>query len=147
MARFAEAVAWTGTESTFNIFVVGDADAVTVPEGLTQPDQVSVYPLEQDDEPDPAWSPCREYDLAYDELPADAESVVRATLSGAVASGARLAWAAFEGSFSFDHLLTSDVATQVYGVADASGVQLALDDDVRASGVWAERLARARGSV
>ena len=42
--------------------------------------------------------------------------------------------------FHFDHLLTPDVADQVYGIADASGLATALDDAHRASDLWALEL-------
>ncbi len=144
---FEAAVAWTGTESTLIVFAVGDTADVSVPEHLTQPDALSVYPLDQDEGADPAWSPCREYDVTYDRLPSDVAAVVHGLLSSAVANGARLAWAAFEGSFAFDHLLTPDVASQVYGLAYPDGVEVAVDDAVRASAGWADRVAVARARL
>lgn len=58
-----------------------------------------------------------------------------------------VAWAAFEGSFSFDHLLTADIANQVYAVADTRGAAVAVDDQARASAAWADRVARARAAA
>ncbi len=50
------------------------------------------------------------------------------------------AWCAFEGSFSFDHLLSADVAKQVYAAADAAGAHLAIDDRTRYSAEWSDRV-------
>ena len=74
-------------------------------------------------------------------LPADLESVITAWLGASIKAGAAVAWFAFEGSFDFGHILTADVASQVYAVGDERGYELALDADVRHSRGWARELA------
>jgi hypothetical protein len=72
---------------------------------------------------------CRvvEYDFRFDEVPPDFESFMTQCPHAAMASDADVAWFGFEGSFSFAHLLTSDIANQIYGVIDRDGVALASD--------------------
>lgn len=49
---------------------------------------------------------CREYDLIYDEVPRDLDSILAARIAAAILAGADLAWFGFEGSFDFEHILT-----------------------------------------
>lgn len=147
MTRFADAVAWAGSESVLNIFLLGGPVMVSVPADLTQPASVEMYPLERDSDDEDLWPPCREVDLTYPTLPHDVEQILTRVTGAAVAGGAVVAWAAFEGSFSFDHLLTADIANQVYAVADTRGAAVAVDDQARASAAWADRVAQARAAA
>lgn len=74
---------------------------------------------------------CREYDLTYDVAPLDLEAVVRSWIASAMLAGADFAWFGFEGSFDFKHILTSDLADQVFAVGSPDATHLALDDDYR----------------
>ncbi|MEU0094888.1 hypothetical protein [Kribbella sp. NPDC006257] len=142
MSELVEAITWLGTEAVLCLFVVGDAAVVSqapVVSGVEAPRVVKSYYL---DDPDARLGGrvVYEHDLVFSAVPANLESLVRTWLDAAVDAGAELAWFAFEGSFHFDHLLTPDVADQVYGIADASGLATALDDAHRASDLWTRAL-------
>lgn len=147
MSGFTDAVSWLPGEATLDIFVVheGAPPRLAVPAALSQPRPIRPFRLEEG-EGDRLLGPrtCTEFNLVYDVVPPDVADVLEAVLIDVVHQGALLAFGAFETSFSFEHFLTADIAEQVYAVADASGVDLALDDDRRSSSEWADRLERAR---
>jgi hypothetical protein len=84
-----------------------------------------------------------EYDLSFDEVPSNLDALLTRCLRAARDSGADVAWFGFEGSFEFAHLLTADIANQIYAVIDSDGVALASDATLP-SVAWQERIARAR---
>ncbi len=150
MSRFEDAISWLPGEVSLELFVVHGGASLTlaVPAHLTQPQRVRVFPLEEEEGRHLLGARvCTEYGLLYTSVPAHVAEIVAAVLSEALALGSPVAWGAFEGSFHFDHLLTADIADQVYAVADASGVDLALDDDRRHSAPWADRVASARRQI
>lgn len=149
MSRLAEALAWSGRDTTLSLFVIKPAGRTM--DGFTRlvptlPDAIRRYDLEDLDDRLPGWS-CTEIDLIFEELPADLETIVRAWIGAALSSGATLVWFAFEGSFDLDHILTSDIADQVFAVGSAQGVYLAIDDEVRDGKQWARWLAHLRSKV
>ncbi len=148
MSAFQQAVAWSGSGATLSLFGIWP----NLPSGEprvspdAQPRSVKRYVLEDLDSVLPSGEVV-EFDLAYDDLPADIENVLRAWLSASLSSGAAVAWFAFEGTFSGEHLLTADVASALYGVADADGVEVAVDDTVRHGRRWRARVENARRRV
>jgi hypothetical protein len=149
MSRLVEAITWLGPDAVLCLFVVGEAAVVSqapVVTGAEAPRAVKSYYLEDPDE-------CLggrvvyEHDLVFSAVPGNLESVVRSWLDAAVDAGAEVAWFAFEGSFHLDHLLTRDIADQVYGVADAGGLATALDDSRREGDIWALELEDRRLSL
>jgi len=151
VSEFTEAIAWDGVEATAIVFLIhpeGQKVEPSVPAALTQPKKIRFFALEEDEnERILGDRVCSEYSFVYDDVPSDVDGVIRGVLQDALDGGAQVAWAAFEGSFSFDHLLTSDIAEQVYAVADSSGVHLAIDDEVRSSADWTDRVTRLGTSV
>jgi hypothetical protein len=146
MSRLIDAISWDG--QTVSLILVGlwphgTQPQLSAPTGVTAPDEIRRYELEDSQGFTPDFH-CVELDLVFSSLPDDVEQVVNAWLRVAVDSGATLTWFAFEGSFDFEHLLTPDVADQVFGVADAVGVSTALDDAHREGEAWTTRLAEAR---
>lgn len=143
-----EAVSWSGVETTLSLFIVWpSADRPLLePEGVSLPDSVQSFDLE-DVDAHLAGRALQEIDLVYGAFPADVGAIVDRWLSAAIAGGAELAWFAFEGSFDFEHLLTEDVADQIYGVADRAGVTVAVDDGYRSSRGWTDILAIKRASL
>jgi hypothetical protein len=83
-----------------------------------------------------------EYDFVYDALPSKLGSLIEACLRGVRAAGAEVAWFGFEGSFDFGCLLASEIANQVYAIADSDGVALA-SDAMLVSMEWCDRVAQA----
>jgi hypothetical protein len=62
-------------------------------------------------------------------------------------AGAELAWFGFEGSFNYEHLLTPDIARQIYAVVDSIGAATSLEDGSRDLPEWHERVGRARAQL
>jgi hypothetical protein len=83
-----------------------------------------------------------EYDVHLSSLPLNLGGCLSMLLAWAHSSGAVVAWFGFEGSFHFDHLLTGDIANQVYALVDAEGVALADSQDLT-SAFWRARVERA----
>lgn len=123
------------------MFVASDSKSAISIEGLAPPPvEVRTYLLE--DERDVLAGYVWEYDVIYREVPADLQRVIRQCLQAAQSAGAHVAWFAFEGSFHFDHLLTKEIANQVYAVCDEEGVSIASDDELD-SKQWQTRIVRA----
>ena len=143
-----EAVSWSGVDTTLSLFVVWPSAGTPVlePEGVSMPDDLQSFDLD-DVDGHLAGRALQEIDLVFRAFPDDVGSVVHRWLSAAIETGAELAWFAFEGSFDFEHLLTEDVADQIYGVADRAGVTVAVDDGYRSSRGWTDILAIKRASL
>lgn len=148
MSKLLAALSWSGRDTMLSLFVAfpGDPTHVLPPDRRSQPDAVRTYELEDLDGRLPGLSVV-EYDLTFDAPPPDLEAVVRGWLQMAIAAGASLAWFAFEGSFDFEHLLTPDIADQIYAVATPEGEELALADDRREGPDWVRSLEAARGAL
>ncbi|MFG1895501.1 hypothetical protein ACGFIP_15925 [Micromonospora zamorensis] len=84
--------------------------------GGTAPTEVQTYSLEQEEPGSFRYACVTEFDLVFDELPADLGGYLQACLSAACSASANVVWLGFEGSFHFDDILTEAVAPQVYGV-------------------------------
>lgn len=84
-----------------------------------------------------------ECDAEFDRVPGRLDEYLAACLQEARKAGAEVAWFGFEGSFDFKFLLTGDVASQIYAVADADGISIATDDTLTAE-PWKVRVLRAR---
>jgi hypothetical protein len=140
VSRLTDALSWSGRDVTLIIFALwrSDPGVVHPPDGAhTSPTRVRTYHM---DDPDQYSIPlrCREYDLVFNQLPGDIPEIVTSWLAAMLRSGAEVAWFAFEGSFDFKHLLTADIANQVFAVADSAGISLALSDEYRESMTWAD---------
>jgi hypothetical protein len=106
--------------------------------GGTAPAEVQTYLLERDD---PGWFPhpvVTEYDLVFDELPADLHGYLEHCLRVASAAAGTVAWLGFEGSFHFDDILRDVSAPQTYGLG-APGTEpvVAPDLDALRTPQWA----------
>lgn len=150
MSRFTDAVSWSGRGVTLSLFAVFPADGPSaLPEragGQVLAQAVRRYRLEDLDRR-LGGRQCYEYDLAFDAVPPDTEALVSAWLGAALEAGAELAWFAFEGSFDFDHILTADVASQVFAVGSSAGIEVAIEDPVRTAAGWAAKIVAAREGV
>lgn len=148
MSRLLAALAWSGRDTMLSLFVAFPRDGsrrLLQPNGVSTPRTVRIYEMENLDDRLPRLS-FVEYDLTYDDPPSDLDLVVRGWLQAAVSAGASLAWFGFEGSFDLEHLLSPEVADQVYAVATAEGEELALDDERREGPDWPVSLGAARRS-
>ncbi|WP_127476384.1 hypothetical protein [Microbacterium sulfonylureivorans] len=138
---------WPGTEAMLSLFVVrrGPADLELTVDAAPapRPDTVRQYEMMPGDSGSTIGE-VREYDLRFNELPPDLTGLVSAWLESAIGGGAEVAWFGFEGSFSYEDLLSDDIASSIFAVASRSGIYLALDDDFRSSSEWVERLGEIR---
>lgn len=148
MGTIADALAWSGTGAMLSMFVVSKSDSLFELAALPlepAPIRTSTYVLDDEDNVLPGRRVV-EYDLSFAEVPSNIDVLLTAYLRGAHRSGADLAWFGFEGSFDFGHLLTADIANQIYAVIDSDGVALASDATL-SSAAWEERVARAGGQL
>ncbi|MEU1540338.1 hypothetical protein ABZ461_19905 [Actinacidiphila glaucinigra] len=134
-----------------NVFVVG-AGNTPLPEeafhlaGMV-PDAFLPFPLlEQPEAIEPLG--LVSYDLDFDDTSLDLCEYTRAVLKRACADTPAVAWAAFEGTFNYDELLTDQVAHQVYGYC-ATGTEPVVEWDTAAlrGEEWRQRIAKARAAL
>ncbi len=139
MTRLTDAIAWSGRDVTLSLFVAFPSRAtplVSSPAEVPEARLIRHYDLEDLDHHLSGRS-CYEYDLIYDEVPPDLEAIAHSWIAAALVAGADFAWFGFEGSFDFEHILTSDVANQLFAVGASEGTELALDDEYREGPEWA----------
>jgi hypothetical protein len=145
--HIVDALGWSGSGYTVNVFVVTDSPTPPLPRfetGTMHPSSVRSYYLE-DEERVLGGLRTYEYDLDFKELPGELRSYLEECLRQACDGGAKLAWLGFEGSFSFDYLLADQVADQIYGVcATGSEPTVVLDDATLVSASWKTELSRFR---
>ncbi|MCP4964922.1 MAG: hypothetical protein GY926_06765 [bacterium] len=145
MPKLEEMIAWSGSGATLSLFAVV-APAVELTPSMSAagfiPKEVRQYELEP--LTGRAGHLVVEHDALFDIVPSRLVEYLAGCLDQAVAGGAMVAWFGFEGSFHFDHLLTPDVADQVYGVADGSGVAVVSEADQLSDEGWRSRVATAR---
>jgi hypothetical protein len=148
MDRLRAALVWSGSYATLSMFVITSADETPEldPNHVPAADLVRTYELE-DEAGVLRGRSVYEYDLVWRKLPDDVTDIVEAWLTSALAHGVVMAWFGLEGSFDFGHLLSPDVASQVYAVADGEAVRIALDDEYRMSQDWARLLDELRGKL
>lgn len=145
VSTIAQAIAWSGGSTiVLSLFVVWDGAAEGTLELSVDPPPLTVkrYPMEEDE---PSARPERvivEYDLVYPMLPPSYGQIIGQCFDRVRAAGAYVAWFAFEGSFSFDRLLTGSCANQVYALCDSAGVAVATDETLN-SPEWQQRVAQA----
>ncbi|MEU9957797.1 hypothetical protein [Streptomyces sp. NPDC050982] len=141
---------WRGPASV-NVFVLG-AGSTPFPKetfhiaGLV-PDRVLPFALMEPPE-DIAALGLVSYDLDFEDTTLDLRAYTGAVLRRVCEGTRSVAWAAFEGSFSYDRLLTDPVADQVYGYC-VSGSEPVVVWDVATlrSDDWRQRVAGARTAL
>lgn len=85
------------------------------------------------------------YEVKLFELPADLGGYLDFCAAAVFCTGASFVWMAFEGGFDFEHLLTDDVADQIYFACAAGGSSvMALDDAILQSLGWRSEIAQKR---
>ncbi|MGW4898197.1 hypothetical protein ACWEQL_39040 [Kitasatospora sp. NPDC004240] len=150
MRAVQELLDWRGPASV-NVFVAG-AGNTPLPAGAFHlaglvPDEVLPFPL--------LGQPAAiarlgliSYDLDFEDITLDLRGYTGAALRRVCADGPAVAWAAFEGSFHYDELLTDQVAHQVYGLCVSGGDPVVEWDTVglRTAG-WRRRVAGARAAL
>lgn len=149
MSRLHDAIAWSGVDATLILFVAFPAGAVaevSPPSTPAAPMRIRQYDLEDLDRHLSGRS-VREYDLVYDQVPEELEQIVMLWIAAAMASGADFAWFGFEGTFHFEHILTTDISDQVFAVGTRNETRLALDDDYRDGPEWAAVLLSIRDGL
>ncbi len=144
MGTIADALAWSGSGATLSMFVVSKSSSLLDLAALSlepAPAPARTYTLD-DEENVLSGRRVVEYDLAFSEVPSNLDALLTRCLHAARASGADAAWFGFEGSFDFGHLLTAEIANQIYAVMDSEGVAVASDATLSTK-AWVERVVRA----
>ncbi|MDF5757366.1 hypothetical protein [Spongiactinospora sp. TRM90649] len=146
MSDIVEALMWDGVRCMISVFAAHTGDetpSVDFRADATAPTRVRVFELVAEEGRRPERR-VAEYDLTFDEVPPGLAGYLRVCLLRACsAETSVVAWLGFEGSFHFDHLLTEDVAHQIYGVCAGSGPpKLALEAEERRGDRWREVLRR-----
>ncbi len=150
MTRVLDALRWDGITPVVSMFVVSPSQVTADLAGMWHVDELQsleTYRLE-DDRQGTNSTPVHEYDFQLATLPADLQQRLENCLRAACEIPGSVAWLAFEGSFHFDHLLTEDVAGQIYGVcASGESPVVVLDDEPASRRVLGEQLAVYRGRL
>jgi hypothetical protein len=131
LSRVLDAIHWDGTTPMVSLFLVTSAEEapdLTTAWGVDAPRQARAYRLE-DDRPSATLPIVHEYDFEFETLPAGLEHDLKSCLHAACQRAGSVAWLAFEGSFHFDHILTTDVADQIYGICAFGDSALVVLDD------------------
>ena len=150
MTRLLEAIGWSGSGVTLSLFCV--FDALPAPDwdasvGSSVPRRRRMTILE-DEAGVLAPRVVVSYDLEFAAAPSDLARYLREILKRVLDVGARIAWFGFEGSFDYQHLLTEDIADQIYAVATSAGqLWLALDDATLMSPEWRESVEQLRRNL
>lgn len=143
MSRVREALHWDGFNPRVSLFLVsgGDTEIDFSQAWEDRPRQVELYRLVEDSDPG-RIRVVHEYDFDFDTLPVDLTPQLQACLSTACRAAGSVAWLAFEGSFHFDHLLTDDIADQVYGLcAHGDAPLVVVEDEPESKALLKKRLA------
>jgi hypothetical protein len=148
MSGLDDMIGWSGSGAVLSLFAVVPpaVDVVlTMSAAGHVPNEVRRYDMEPVDPA--AGFRVLEYDAHFDAVPDRLPQYIAGCLDEALRGGASVAWFGFEGSFHFDHLLTSDVTAQIYGVADPSGIALVTEAVQLTDDGWSKRVAIARESL
>ncbi|MFE5483657.1 hypothetical protein [Streptomyces sp. NPDC056527] len=145
-----DVLCWRGPVSV-NVFVIGSGNTPLPKEAFhlaeMVPDAFLPFPLLGQPEAVERLG-LVSYDIDFDDVSLDLREYTRAALRRVCADTRAVAWAAFEGSFHYDELLTDQVAHQVYGYC-ATGAEPVVEWDTAAlrGEEWRRRIAEARGAL
>lgn len=150
MNEVQEGLCFTGP-AMVTVFVIGAGNEPLPPEAFhlsgLAPDEVRPFMLQ---EQPPAIAPLglMSYDLIFRDTSLALATYTCEVLRRLCADGRAVAWAGFEGSFHYHHLLTEDLASSVYGYC-ASGAEpvVAWDFATLCSAAWGQRMAEARSTL
>ncbi|MEU9225875.1 hypothetical protein AB0D40_16080 [Streptomyces massasporeus] len=140
---------WRGPASV-NVFVIGSGNTPLPEEAFRLarivPDALLPFPLLEQPEAIERLG-LVSYDIDFDDVSLDLREYTRAVLQR-LCDTRSVAWAAFEGSFHYDELLTDQVAHQVYGYCMA-GAEAVVEWDTTAlrGEEWRLRVAEARAAL
>ncbi|GAA5017797.1 hypothetical protein [Streptomyces siamensis] len=133
------------------VFVIGAGNEPLPPEafhlaGLV-PDEV--HPFVLMDQPAAIASlGLMSYDLTFRDTSLALSTYTCEALRRLCADGRAVAWAGFEGSFHYDHLLAEDIASSVYGYCVSGAEPVVVEDFATLRGVaWKMRIGEARAAL
>ncbi|MEU2065096.1 hypothetical protein [Streptomyces sp. NPDC013455] len=150
MNEVQEGLCFAGS-AMVTLFVIGAGNEPLPPETFhlagRAPDEVHPYVL-QEQPPVIASLGLVSYDLTFRDTSLVLSTYTCEALRRLCADGRAVAWAGFEGSFHYDHLLTEDIASSVYGYS-ASGAEpvVAWDFATLRSAAWRQRIAGIRATL
>ncbi|MEU9371254.1 hypothetical protein AB0D71_42830 [Streptomyces avermitilis] len=143
-------LSWRGPVSV-NVFVIGAGNTPLPEEAFhlagMAPDAFLPFPLLEQPEAIERLG-LVSYDIDFDDTSLDLRGYTRAVLRRVCADTRAVAWAAFEGAFHYDELLTDVVANQVYGHC-MTGTEPVVEWDIAAlrAEEWRHRIAEARTAL
>ncbi|WP_406004925.1 hypothetical protein OG440_01185 [Streptomyces sp. NBC_00637] len=137
--------------ATVTVFVIGAGNEPLRPTAFRlaglEPDEVHPFiPSEQPRTIAPFG--LVSYDLTFHDTSLDLHVYTHEVLRRLCADGRAIAWAGFEGSFHYDHLLTEDIASSVYGYC-VSGTEpeVAWSFAILRGAAWKKRIAGTRATL
>jgi hypothetical protein len=140
MSSVLESLARSGPGVEVSLFMIGRWSYFPNPrpaDGVTKPSRVEHRELQSSDELMAGWH-AYELELHFNYPPIELLRVATTLLLSAIEIGSTAAWLGYEGSFSFDHILTPDVARRIYGVGNSNGaLHMSLDASVLNGPLWA----------
>ncbi|MFJ6646393.1 hypothetical protein ACIQPS_12130 [Streptomyces sp. NPDC091290] len=145
-----DVLCWRGPASV-NLFVIGSGNTPLPAEAFhlagIVPDALLPFPLMEQPEAIERLG-LVSYDIDFEDVSLDLREYTRVALQRLCAHTRSVAWAAFEGSFHYDQLLTGQVAHQVYGYCIA-GAEAVVEWDTAAlrGEEWRLRIAEARAAL
>lgn len=145
-----DALCWRGPASV-NVFVIGSGNTPLPEEAFRLagmvPDAFLPFPLLEQPEAVERLG-LVSYDLDFHDVSLDLRAYTRAALRRVCADGRAVAWAAFEGSFHYDELLSERVAHQVYGYC-VTGAEPVVEWDIAVlrSDEWRLGIAEVRAAL
>ncbi|WP_344971879.1 hypothetical protein [Salinactinospora qingdaonensis] len=143
MSQVLENLRWDGITPRVSMFVVTESARAPKLEfdiKGTKPKKTKVFHLEDEDETLQGVN-IFEYDLTFDTLPTDPLQYLKSCLRQACIKGGNLAWLGFEGSFHYDHLLTDEIAEEIYGICGENEEPIViLDEEELHKASWKETL-------
>ncbi|MEU0008003.1 hypothetical protein ABZ079_27985 [Streptomyces sp. NPDC006314] len=150
MNEVQESLCFAGP-ATVTMFVIGAGNEPLPPETFhlagPVPDEVRPF-MPQEQPAEIAALGLVSYDLIFHDTSLALSTYTCEALRRLCADGRAVAWAGFEGSFHYDHLLTEDIASSVYGYC-ASGAEpvVAWDFTTLHSAAWRQGIARTRATL
>ncbi|PKW12395.1 hypothetical protein SAMN05428944_0345 [Streptomyces sp. 1222.5] len=149
-AEIRDLLCWRGPASV-NVFVIGSGNTPLPEEAFhlagMVPDAFLSFPLLGQPKAIERLG-LVSYDLDFSDVSLDLREYTGAVLRRVCADTRAVAWAAFEGTFHYDELLTSRVAHQVYGYC-TTGAEPVVEWDTAAlrGDKWRNRIAEARAAL
>ena len=149
MINFLDAI-WDGIYANFALYALFNRESAEAPtlRLIEGPDAVSSAPFHLQDElavlDD---NKLFIYDIKLTGVPKDITGFLMRCSEILIADGACACWFSFDGGFSFEHFLSPEGAEEVYFLRSANEVAAAIEDEVRSSNNWKQKVSEFRAVI